>query len=101
MPKSLPKNLWSYFWDINPQNVNVAKKRNFVIGRLLDKGNTEAASWVFENFPTEVIRKSFSTIRDISPKTANFWKVYLKIPDSEMLCLQKPYLKTRKSHWKF
>lgn len=101
MPKKIPKNLWPFFWDVNPQNIDIAKKKNFVISRLLDKGGVEAVSWVTKNFSTDVIKKAFSTVCDVSLKTANFWKVYLKIPENEVLCLQKPYLKTRKSHWPF
>lgn len=101
VPQKIPENLWPFFWDIDPQNINLAPKRNFVIGRLLEKGDTEAAAWVLKNFSTNAIKEVFSTLRDISPKTGNFWKIYLKIPESEMRCLQKPYLKTRGSHWPF
>jgi len=101
MLKKLPKNLWPYFWDVDPQTVNIKKKAIFVIGRLLDKGDTEAVSWVLRSFPIPVIKKVFSTIRDMNPKTGNFWQIYLKIPKSEVLCLQQSYLTKRKSHWPF
>ena len=49
----------------------------------------------------ETIKKTFTTLRDYSPKVAHFWKLFLDIPESEILCLQKPYRKMRKSHWPF
>lgn len=97
----LPSNLNKFFWDVEPKNIDPSKNPLFVIQRLLDKGDRESVSWVLENFNQETIRRTFTTLRDYSPKVAYFWKLFLDIPENEVVCLQKPYQKMRKSHWPF
>lgn len=97
----LPDNLKKYFWDVDVTSLDVSKKPLFVIQRLLDKGDSESASWVLRNFDREKIKEAFTTLRDFSPKVGYFWKLFLNIPENEVLCLQKPYLTMRKSHWPF
>ena len=95
----LPAAFNKYFWDVRPDNIDPSKNSLFVIQRLLDKGDRESVSWVLGNFDQETIKKTFTTLRDYSPKVAYFWKLFLNIPENEILCLQKPYQKMRKSHW--
>jgi len=101
MPKAIPINLKQYFWDINTEVLDPVKSAYFVIGRLLDKGNVEAASWVLNNYSRDDIERTFMTLRDFSPKTANFWSTYLDIPKDKIICLQEPYLRLRRSHWPY
>ena len=101
MPTSLPQKFYPYFWDVNVKSLNPSVKNLFVIQRLLDKGNTDGVSWVLRNFDKETIKKAFTALRDFSPKVGRFWQLYLNIPESEVLCLQKPYQMMRKSHWPF
>ncbi len=95
----LPDNFKKYFWDVDVKNVS--RKPLFVIQRLLDKGDLKSASWVLENFDRKTIKKALMTLRDFSPKIAYFWKLFLNIPEDKMVCLQKPYQKMRKSHWRY
>lgn len=97
----IPSAFNKYFWDTDVKNIDPSKNPLFVIQRLLDKGDQESVSWVLENFDKETIRKTFTTLRDYSPKVAYFWKLFLNIPENEILCLQKPYQRMRKSHWPF
>jgi len=97
----LPPNFNKYFWDTDFKNIDPFKNPLFVIQRLLDKGDRECVSWVLENFDRETIKKTFTTLRDYSPKVAYFWKLFLNIPEDKIVCLQKPYQKMRKSHWPY
>lgn len=99
--KSMPKKFAAYFWDVDFKSVNPLQKPLFVIQRLLDKGNHEAVSWTLKHFDKVTLKKAFTTLRDFSPKIGSFWRLFLNIPESEVVCLQKPYLKTRKSHWPY
>jgi len=101
MAKEIPQHLLRYFWDIDTEKINPSEKTNFIIERLLDKGDSDAVSWVLKNYSTQSIRKTFETLHDFSPKIGNFWKLYLKIPKDKILCLQEPYLTMRKSHWPY
>jgi len=95
----IPRAFHKYFWDVDPKDLS--QKPLFVIQKLLDKGDLQSASWVIKNYDPKTIKKAFLTLRDFSPKTAYFWKLFLGIPEDKILCLQKPYLRMRESHWPY
>lgn len=101
LPTSVPSELHLFFWDVDAQKLNPSKNPNYVINRLLDKGNLQAARWVLKNFPKELIVETIKTRRDFSPWTALFWAHYLNIPRQELKCLNPHYLKMRKTHWPY
>ena len=97
----LPDSVKKYFWDTEINKLDPSQKSLFVIQRLLDKGDKESVSWVLENYDKKTIKKAFTTLRDFSPKVGYFWKIFLNIPQNRVLCLQKPYLQMRRSHWPY
>lgn len=97
----IPDKFNKYFWDVDISSLNPSKNPLFVIQRLLDKGDKESVSWMLKSFDQEIIKKAFTTLRDFSPKIGKFWQLYFNLPESKVVCLQKPYLKMRKSHWPF
>lgn len=99
--KRLPKKFWPYFWDNDPVKIGFEKKSSYIIERLLDKGSLEAIRWVRRNYDTETIKEALVKRRDFRPAVANFWRLFLKIPKDQVLCLQTPYQKVRKMHWPY
>ena len=73
----------------------------FVINRLLDKGDIEAARWVIRNFPKKVIIATLQNIKDFSPWNGTFWARMLGISRKEVKCLQEPYLTVRRQFWPY
>lgn len=101
IPTRLPKELHRFFWDVDPKKVNPAQKPHYVINRLLDKGDLEAARWVLRNFSQDTIIETLKTMRDFSPWNGRFWARYLNVPEEEVTCLQPSYLTMRRAHWPF
>lgn len=101
LPTSIPKELHGFFWDVNASRVNPAKSPNYVINRLLDKGDLNAARWVLSSFPKEVIIGTLKTMRDFSPWNGRFWAKYLGINEEEVACLRPSYLKMRRQLWPY
>lgn len=101
MTNIIPARFKPYFWDVEVKKLDPAKNPFFVIQRLLDKGDKTAVNWVRENYGDSKIKETFSRMKDFSPRIANFWRLFLNIPISKILCLQEPYLSMRKSHWPF
>lgn len=101
LPTTLPPSLYKYFWDTKAANVDVKRYPYYVINRLLDKGDLEAARWVLRNFPREMIVETLWNIREFSPWNGRFWAHYFKIPEEEVACLRKSYLTMRRMHWPF
>lgn len=97
----LPRKLWKFFWDVDPANMDLTKHAKYVINRLLDKGDLEAARWVLKTYPKETIIKTFKTRRDFSPWNGTFWSHYLHIPREEVACLEPSYREARKTLWPY
>ncbi len=101
LSSSLPSSLHQFFWDVDAKKVNPATHPDYVINRLLDKGNLEAARWVLKNFPRDTIIETLKTRRDFSPWNGVFWANYLGVPREEVRCLNPSYLTMRKQLWPY
>lgn len=101
IPTKIPKSLYRYFWDVNVKKLNPSEKYMFVINRLLDKGNLDAARFVVKNYHIDDIRKTFETIRDFNVRVGTFWSTILDIPVTKVKCLNPHYLKMRRQLWPY
>jgi len=89
--KKLPSFFEPYFWDVDFSSLDLSKNPEFIIKRVLDRGNTKALKWVISYYPKGRIKKTILISRDLSQKTANFWADVYNLDRSKILCLQKPY----------
>lgn len=96
---SLPAEMARFFWDIDFGKLDPIKDDLYIIQRLLELGDAQAVRWVRETYAPDLLVAALKKRRGFSPKTASFWSLFLSIPPSEVLCLQKPYLAQRKAHW--
>ncbi len=101
LPDRIPPSLYRFFWDVDSAKVNPRTSPEYVINRLLDKGNLEAARWVLHAMPRQIVIDAFKNRRDFSPRTGTFWAQYLGISEKEVACLNPSYLKTRRQHWPY
>lgn len=101
LPTSIPPTLHRFFWDIDVATLDPSKNSLYVINRLLDKGNLEAARWVLRNFPEDIIKETFRTRRDFSPWNGRFWGHYLSLSEKEVACLEPSYLTQRRQLWPY
>ena len=99
--KKLPVFLKQYFWDVDFEKVNPEKSAQYIIFRLLNKGNDKAIRWLFKTYPKDLIKEVVRERRGFSAKTANFWADLLDIDKRKVVCLQKPYLKMRQELWPY
>ena len=90
----IPRDLKSLFWDIDFTILDASKSPQFIIKRVLDRGNTNNVNWLLKEFKKEDIIKTVSISRDLSQKTANFWADIYGLDKTKILCLQKPYSPT-------
>lgn len=97
----IPKSLHHYFWDVDVKKLDPQNKPYFIISRLLDKGDIEAAKWVKDNFGRQMIGKTLRNYKDFSLQSASFWALIYKVPKEEIKCFQEPYRTTRKTLWPY
>lgn len=89
----LPEFLRPYFWDVNFDLLDFKKSKTFILKRVLDRGDIKALSWMRQNYTNQEIEKLLLTSRDISPKTANFWALYLNVDIKKVPALENPSLR--------
>lgn len=100
-PKRIPKRLWRYFWDVDVKKLDPREKPYFVISRLLNKGNIEAARWVQRHYVKEQVQETLQNYRDFSLRSGSFWGLIYKVPLSKIKCFQEPYRTSRKTLWPY
>ncbi len=88
---SLPSTFKSYFWDVKFDDLDLKKNPEFILKRIIDRGNTQALRWAQNYFSQNDIKKLILSSRDLSRKTANFWSIILNINPNQVPCMQKRY----------
>jgi hypothetical protein len=73
----IPEHLSPFFWDINTDNFDPLLYPHYTIARLLEYGNPEASSWMKKTFSHEIIEEAIRTERALSPRSANFWALFI------------------------
>lgn len=99
--KKLPLFLKQYFWEVNFDKLNPNKYPYYIIGRILEYGDEKAVKWMFENFETKKMKRAIVKRRDISPLSANYWRLVLDIPKNKILCLKKQFPSKLQKTWSY
>lgn len=95
----LPTELHHYFWDIDATRLNVRRYPSYVMVRLLEYGDEAALRWTREIYGDEAIANVVRTSRQLSRRTANFWRLMLAIPRKEIACLSRRSQRRPENCW--
>src|SRR3989304_10162440 len=90
--RRLPRFLHQFFWDVIPTQIDLGEHPEYVIARLLEHGDLIAIRWLLRTYTKEEIAEVVKQSRQLSRKSANFWRLQLAIPKSEVYALNRPYL---------
>lgn len=93
--KKLPEFLRQYFWDVDFDKLDLNKFRIFILEIILDRGDTRAIRWVRKNFTDKEIKSILLTSTNLSPKTANFWALFLGVNIKRVISLQVARIKQK------
>gem|GEM_PF-653690 len=55
--KGLPRWLWTFFWDVDPKALDPVEYRDFILTRLLARGDRRAWKWVRRHWTEEELRE--------------------------------------------
>ncbi|HEY3304859.1 MAG TPA: hypothetical protein VGL70_15150 [Candidatus Binatia bacterium] len=92
--RRLPPRLYRFFWDVYPRQIDLNQQSEYVIARLLEHGDLGAIQWVLKSYSKEHIANVVKRSRQLSRKTANFWRLRLAIPRATVYALKRRYLVT-------
>jgi len=73
----LPKSLYRYFWDIEPEKLDLKKRPAYVISRLFEYGDTDAIRWMFKHYSKRDLKDGLKR-RGLWRRAQVFWTCYLQ-----------------------
>ena len=85
----LPEELKPFFWDTD--DVNPIKHKFAIIERLMKFGTHREIKWMLGNYTQDDIIEVVKKSRSIDKITANFWMIYYKLDEKDILCLNRSY----------
>lgn len=83
----LPSFIQTYFWDVDATALEVERDGEYIISRLLERGDSNAARWMRETYPRERIISVLTKSRELSAPSAYFWADFYNVPASELKSL--------------
>ena len=72
------------FWDVNPENLDWQKSKQFIIERVLVRGGMNDMKKIISLYNKTDIREAIKKSRDLDKLTHNFCSNYFNIPKAEM-----------------
>lgn len=99
--RKLPIFLKKYFWDVKFENIDLEKRRIYVLRRILDYGDETAVSWMWKNFTKSEIKNILYNYRGLSLKSANFWAVIVDAKKEDVKCLKRRLSKELMTAWPY
>ncbi len=76
MSNVLPSQIKRYFWGDNLSELSWSKHKKYIVATLLERGNTTALKWLFQQTNRNEMKELLPTLK-LSPKSSNFWQIYL------------------------
>lgn len=81
----LPAGVRSFFWDCDFQTVDPAAQREFVLSRLVERGDWDSLVWLRQTVGDEEIRRWLleKGWRRLNPRHLRFWALILGVPEAD------------------
>ena len=76
MPPILPEFLHQFFWGDRLDELNFNTHRQYILKTILEKGDRPASAWLLKPVGRKNLKQSLAKL-SLSPKSANFWRLYL------------------------
>ncbi len=86
---NIPNFTYKFFWDVNPEILNIKKDYFFIVERLLEYADDKTIRWLLNNYNENTIVNVVKKSRKLSPKTAFFWMHFLNLKEEHILCLRE------------
>jgi hypothetical protein len=97
----IPQTWHQYFWEVNPQEVDLDKNGYYVMGRVLEYGNLAAVRMLRRHYGDKRLREFLlsTSSRVLSNKTMRFWQVVLGLSPEE--CEQISSIRGKHRLWPY
>jgi hypothetical protein len=76
MSGQIPPQVAKYFWGDDLQKLSWPAHQAYITQTILEKGDLPAVKWLLQQSNRDEIKRQLPKFK-LSPKSANFWRVYL------------------------
>jgi L-lactate utilization protein LutC len=90
MKQSFSFNNRNLFWDIDPATLDPKKHQDFIIERILARGDVSDVRFAEAEYGRQALATVYTKSHTLDPRSASFWSTYLHIP-----CIEKSSLQTQ------
>ncbi len=70
---SIPSKYKPFYWDVDIENLDTNKYKNFIIERALEKGRIDLLVWIFSVYTVSDVLHVLSDSKNISNATKLLW----------------------------
>ncbi|MFH2143332.1 MAG: hypothetical protein ABIJ97_12985 [Bacteroidota bacterium] len=89
----------SLFWDVEYENVDYDKYSQFIINRVLLRGDIKDWQEIKSYYGVERIKKEIVQMKYLDERTLNFCSMYFNISKTEFKCYNTP--QSTKELWNY
>ncbi|MCI0652628.1 MAG: hypothetical protein L0Z55_12185 [Planctomycetes bacterium] len=85
-PRVLPERLRRYFWEHDWKQVSWEKHRDFIVERIIARGDWESIRWIRSHAGDEVVREVILRThgRSLTRPQLRFWELILGLPGTQV-----------------
>ncbi len=73
---NIPTYVQKYFWGDDLNNLNWQNHKKYITQTILDKGDSDSVSWLLKQTSKQELKQQIPQLI-LSPKSRNFWELYL------------------------
>ena len=66
------------FWDVDRAKLDADQSADFIIRRVLARGDIDDVHWVFSRYGKERVAAVARAARDFDSRSAHFWKTHFE-----------------------
>ncbi len=73
----IPESLFELFWELEPETIHIVRHGDFVMSRIMERGNWEAMRWLLKTYSKKQLA-SFLKKRGrliLPPRELNYWSL--------------------------
>ncbi len=80
----------SLFWDVEYENMDYEKHSQFIINRVILRGNLKDWQEIRSYYGLERIKREITQMKYLDDRTLNFCSIYFNLPKTEFKCYITP-----------
>lgn len=74
--QNFPNYIKKLFWEFDVSQLLLEQNADFIIERILEKGNFRSIQWLFSQYQSRLIRKVVESSSNLSQNTLSFWSLF-------------------------